>query len=130
MRKHNVLLRDEPDGDAVADGGVEETADLFRRHVSRAFLKPTKRIDYRLCKSSLKRVADAHVCLCELKQNSPFGHGWNIVRVVPDESLQLRGEHRVFFQILHLRVRRAPQEAVPEPIENTRDVWVRADYEG
>ena len=40
-REHDVLLRDKPDGDAVADGGVEETADLLRRHVFRAFLKPT-----------------------------------------------------------------------------------------
>jgi hypothetical protein len=35
-----VLLRDEPHGDAVADGGVEENADLFRGHVLDAFLKP------------------------------------------------------------------------------------------
>jgi len=40
--QHDVLFRDEPDGDAVADGGVEETADLFRGHVFGAFLKPAK----------------------------------------------------------------------------------------
>ena len=40
-REHDVLLRDEPDSNAVADGGVEETADLLRRHVFGAFLKPT-----------------------------------------------------------------------------------------
>ena len=38
--EHDVLLRDEPHGDAVADGGVEEMADLFRGHVLGAFLKP------------------------------------------------------------------------------------------
>jgi len=64
-----------------------------------------------------------------LKINAPFGHGWYIIRVVPDESLQLRRKYSVLFQILYLRVRRAPQETFPEPIENTRDVWVRSDYE-
>ena len=38
--QHDVLLRDESHGDAVADGGVEEMADLFRGHVLGAFLKP------------------------------------------------------------------------------------------
>ena len=57
-----MLLRDEPDGDAVTDGGVEETADLFRRHISRAFLKP-KTKDYHLFSLFLKRVTDAHVCV-------------------------------------------------------------------
>jgi len=49
--------------------------------------------------------------------------------MVPDETLQLRGKHGIFLQIPHLRVRRAPQEAFPEPIEDTGDVRVRADYE-
>jgi hypothetical protein len=40
MRKHDVLLRDQSDGDAVTDGGVEEITDLFRGHVLCAFLKP------------------------------------------------------------------------------------------
>jgi hypothetical protein len=61
--------------------------------------------------------------------NSPFGHGWKIVRMVLYESLELRREYCVLFQVLHLRVRRVPQKAFPEPIENTRDVWIRSDYE-
>jgi hypothetical protein len=42
MRKHDVLLRDQSDSDAVTDGGVEEITDLFRGHVLCAFLKPAK----------------------------------------------------------------------------------------
>ena len=40
MRKHDVLFRDQSDGDAVTDGDVEEITDLFRGHVLYAFLKP------------------------------------------------------------------------------------------
>jgi len=49
--------------------------------------------------------------------------------VVSNERLELRGEYRVLFQILHLWVRRTPQEALPEPTEDPCDVWVRADDE-
>ena len=42
MRKHDVLLRDQSDSDAITDGGVEEITDLFRGHVLCAFLKPEK----------------------------------------------------------------------------------------
>ena len=68
-------------------------------------------------------------CVVFMWKDSPFGHGWKIVRVVLYESLQLRREHCVLFQILHLRVRRAPQKALPESIENTRDVWICSNYE-
>jgi hypothetical protein len=49
--------------------------------------------------------------------------------MVTDESLQLRREYCIFLQILHLWVRRAPQEAFPKSVENTCDVWVCANYE-
>ena len=49
--------------------------------------------------------------------------------MVPDESLQLRREYFVLFQILHLWVRGIPQKTFPEPIENTRDIWIRSNYE-
>lgn len=37
-----MLLCDQPDSDTVTDGGIEETTDLFRGYVLRAFLKPAK----------------------------------------------------------------------------------------
>jgi hypothetical protein len=59
MRKHDVLLRDQSDSDAVADGGVEEITDLFRGHVLCAFLKPEEELSL-----SCSRIAPAHDCLC------------------------------------------------------------------
>ena len=64
-RQHDVLLRDEPHGDAVADGGVEEMADLFRGHVLGAFLKPApKKKKNKVGVVLLNRsfLSDARVC--------------------------------------------------------------------
>ena len=62
-----------------------------------------------------------------MDDDSPLRHGWNIVRVILHQLLELRGECGIFFQILHMWVRRAPLEALPKPIEGTRNIRVCAD---
>lgn len=88
MGKHDVLLRDQSDSDAVTDGGVEEIADLFRGHVLCAFLKPTKIKESDVGRGNKKvyyfvfyrdrdrQHSHSHdlLVLC-VKENSPFGHG-------------------------------------------------------
>ena len=59
--------------------------------------------------------------------DSPPRHSWNVVRMVLHKLLELCSKRRIFFQVLHGWVGRAPQEALPEPIEGTRNVRVCAD---
>lgn len=66
-----------------------------------------------------------NICICI--DDSPLRHGRDVVGVIPDKLLELHGKCCIFLQILHVWVRRAPQEALPEPIEDTRNVRVCAD---
>ena len=68
----NVLLSNEPDGYTVAYRAVQELADLLRGHVPLAFLEPVDRVclSYRVTLESQSE-----------QQDSPFRHGWDIVRM-------------------------------------------------